>query len=650
MRNNQNWENIPEEIKKECVFCTHQNKIPNARTNDKTTFKKFDEVINERKSSEGVGIGIFDNVCGIDIDHCINEKGEISKEAKEIIELFNSYTEKSPSGTGIHILFKNENQEEIDKIKYFTKNSKSGIELYQGKFDNRFLTCTGNKIQGDYISINPDVIKKFNEKYMKKPEMIQPTIQRTSSDDYKTDREFLSIGLQKDVKLQELLKSTPSGSGGNESETDLKIMCKLAYWTNCNEMLMNETFIESSYFRMKDNKHQEKWNNRKDYSRETIKRAIQQTTTTARDDNQQFIEKQKQIQEKKEEQEQKQQEEKKKTIEDFMLKNAKNQFQSFCEKSSRGEFKPIPTGFQNLDEILCGGFLKQSIVCIGGGSSVGKTSIALNIVLQMLKQGKKIVYYTLEMSEEQILAKIYSNIAYTTQTDETRGIKVESNDFFKMFDENIFTDTRKRLVQKAIEKRTELENLFVINETSNLDELIEHTNYITEFFKENNEEPPILFVDYLQFIRGKSREDVQSIIKRATKFFKDYAIKNNTIVVILTANNRQSTEEKTKTTFSGGRDSSDIEYSFDYNLQINFAEWELQEGGKKEQDQLRDRATLINLDEKEMTLTIHKLRMGKGGGIAVFNYIGSTNTFIPKEEEKNNEIEINGIKYLKWRN
>lgn len=178
-----------------------------------------------------------------------------------------------------------------------------------------------------------------------------------------------------------------------------------------------------------------------------------------------------------------------------------------------------------------------------------------------------------------------------------------------MYDEEVFTETRKRLLEKAVEGRQELENLYIINDTSNLDEMIQHTNQIAEYFKEQGEETPILFVDYLQYIRGTTKEDVQATIKRATNFFKEYAIKNNSIVVMLTANNRTSTEEKTKTTFSGGRDSSDIEYSFDYNLQINFAEWELQEGEQKEK--LRDRATLINLDEKYMTITIHKLRMRK---------------------------------------
>lgn len=644
MRNNQKWENIPEELKKEGVFCLHENKTPkklrdsklfNASPNKKEDFSSFEEIMKDYKQIEsdktGIGIGIFDNVCGIDIDHCIDNQGNYSEEAKDIINTFNSYTEKSPSGTGIHILFRCENQLNFDTIsKYYKKNDKKGLEIYQGQIDNRYLTITGNKVKGEYITIEPEVIQKFIDKYMKKESIVkkEETYQKTTSDDSKTDEEYFEIGLQKDSTLQTLWNETPSGSGGTESQTDFSLLSKIAYWTNNNESLMLRQFESSPYFAKKDTYHKEKWAKRKEYHLQRFWNQYDHSRT-ARGDNQTFNEKQQQIQEKKTQQE----EEKKKRIEQFILKNAKQQFTSFCEKSSRGEFKPIPTGFTNLDEALSGGFLKQSIINIGGGSSVGKTSIATNIALQLLKQNQNVIYYTLEMSEEQILSKIYSNIAFTTQTKESRGIRIESNDFFKMYDENVFTETRKRLVAEAIEQRTELEKLHIINESSDLDEMIEHTNQLLEYFKNQNEEAPILFVDYLQFIRGKSREDVQATIKRATKFFKDYAIKNNTIVVVLTANNRTSTEEKTKSSFSGGRDSSDIEYSFDYNLQINFAEWELQDS-KFNKDDLKDRVTLINQEEKYMTLTIHKLRMGRGGGIAVFKYIGKTNTFEPLSMEE----------------
>ena len=148
MKNNQ-IQNIPEELKQNELFCIHQNKIPLAKTNDKTTFKTFNQVINEMKEGQGVGIGLFDSLCGIDIDHCIDHEGNLSATAKDIIETIDSYCEKSLSGTGVHILFKCNNQEKLDSDSYYTKNSEKGIEIYQGNYDNRFFTMTGDKIQGN---------------------------------------------------------------------------------------------------------------------------------------------------------------------------------------------------------------------------------------------------------------------------------------------------------------------------------------------------------------------------------------------------------------------------------------------------------------------------------------------------------------------
>lgn len=629
MENNQKWENLPEELKKEGLFCTHTNKIPNARTNDKSTFKTFDDVIKERKEAEGVGIGIFDNLCGIDIDHCINEKGEISEEAKDIINTFNSYTERSYSGTGIHILFKCENQVEIDSDKYYMNNRPKGIELYQGNITNKFFTCTGDKISGEYATINPEVIKKFNEKYMKKPEMIQPTIQKsnqnTSSEDYKTDREYLEIGLQKDVKLQSLLRSTPSGSGGNESETDLQIMCKLAYWTNRNEVLMNEAFIQSSYFGMKDTEHQKKWNNRRDYSQETIRKAIQQITRTARDDNQSFIE------ERTRKEEEKKEESFPEDIIEKMLKEKQvaNRIDSFFQESESGRYIPIPSGFNNLDDVLNGGFQKQSLVVIGGGSGMGKTTFAINLALNFTLQGKKVIYYSLEMSEQQIFAKVFSNSCYMSS-----GKRISADRFFRLYDENIMTQEAKKEHLETIKSNKNLENLFVIHDSNSLNELEMKVDSFNKYFRNKGEESPIVIVDYLQYLQGNPKEDVQSLIKRATAYFKKYVLENDSLCIILTANNRVSTEEKKKTSFSGGRDSSDIEYSSDYNFQINFAEWETFEGTEKETGTLHSLQQLKATNPKEISLTLHKSRMGTSGTISVFNFNGMTNTFEPISMEE----------------
>ena len=54
------------------------------------------------------GIGfVFTDDCGIvgvDIDHCRNEDGSFTDVAKAILEKTQSYTEVSPSGSGLHAI------------------------------------------------------------------------------------------------------------------------------------------------------------------------------------------------------------------------------------------------------------------------------------------------------------------------------------------------------------------------------------------------------------------------------------------------------------------------------------------------------------------------------------------------------------------
>lgn len=639
MINNQiNLQNIPEEIKQSGNFCIHQNKIPLAKTNDKGTFKTFNQIIGEIKEGQGLGIGIFDSLCGIDIDHCIDNQGNISDTAKDIIQTIDSYCEKSPSGTGVHILFRCNNQEKIDSDSYYIKNSTKGVEIYQGNYDNRYFTLTGDKIQGNFNVVDFSKVKQILNKYNKKQ---NKTIQSNNNNiikiyDTTEDEDFLKIGLQKDSKLQELWNSTPSGSGGNESETDLTLLNKLAYWTNCNEYLMKKYFEQSPYYQAKDNQHKKKWEQRKDYAKNTIANAIKNTSSTARQDNQKFRENQEKkffdttTQEELVKDSDKYDTIKKgseEIIQELNSKSVINNIDTFFQKSEEGKFKPISTGFSNFDSIINGGLQKQSLVVIGGGSSMGKTTFTINLALNLLQQNKKVIYYSLEMSEEQIQAKVFSNIAYTTG-----GKQISSDRFFNLYDNNTMTEASKKQILEMIKTRKELQNLFVIHQSNLLDDIIEKVEEINKALKENDNESPILIVDYLQYLQGKQKEDTQSLIKRATAFFKNYAIENDSIVIVLTANNRESTKEKQKTIFSGGRDSSDIEYSSDYNLQINFAEWEEYQGNNREVE-LHSMQELKEQNPKDISFTLHKARMGQSGKVMKFSFNGITNTFNEIKEE-----------------
>lgn len=632
-----NFQNIPKQMKEEGFFCTHYKKTPTNKTkpNQKETFRTFEETMKLKKDYEGIGIGIFDSFCGIDIDHCINDKGEMTDLAKQIIKKINSYTEKSLSGTGIHIIFKCNNQKQFDSMKYYTKmNEKQlnengftgtgGLELYQGNFDNRYLTLTGNILINDLKTIDSSTIEEIVAEYMKKPQIMSKNVERkTSSRNFQEDIQFLNIGLTQGTKLIELWNSTPSGSGGNESETDLQLLCQLAYWTNCNETLMKQSFEESPYFQRKDDYHQKKWY-RDDYSSGTIEKAIASVNTTARENNEIFQEQQKEKeaermkqeqakQEQLNQEQQKQNDEIKELIEN---KNAMNIMSSFFETIDSGIYKPCSTGFKKLDEKTNGGISNQSIVILGGGTSVGKTTFTLNLISNFAKT-RPIVYFTLEMSEEQILSKIYSHLAY-----KTGGMEISSTSILQSYDKNKMTEYQKGKLIEEIQKHSELKNIIVrFPSSSNIDFLMTEIEAITTKLKESGQtEPPIIVIDYLQFIQGETREDSQALIKRIQRLLKKYAIEENTIVFLLSANSREANRQK-QSSIDSGRDTSDIEYTSDYNLQLNFTEWE---------HKINTKATLEELvrkNPKEMTLTIHKQRFGERELMIDYKFNGIANTF-----------------------
>ena len=72
--------------------------------------------------------------CGIDLDNCVSGDGIVAPWALNIVERLQSYTEFSPSGTGLRIFVRAE--------KAGNRCRKAGIEIYRTQ---RFLTVTGHR-------------------------------------------------------------------------------------------------------------------------------------------------------------------------------------------------------------------------------------------------------------------------------------------------------------------------------------------------------------------------------------------------------------------------------------------------------------------------------------------------------------------------
>jgi putative DNA primase/helicase len=82
-----------------------------ASSTDLTTWSTFEEALGAYTSGEYAGLGFVfssgDPFTGIDLDRCVDPKtGEVAAWAREIARYFDSYTELSASGTGLHIIVK----------------------------------------------------------------------------------------------------------------------------------------------------------------------------------------------------------------------------------------------------------------------------------------------------------------------------------------------------------------------------------------------------------------------------------------------------------------------------------------------------------------------------------------------------------------
>lgn len=117
---------------------------------DKNNLKTCDELANKATKIRGLGgLGVVflseGPYCGVDIDDCRNkDTGEVTPKALEFIKIFDSYTEISPSGTGVHILMKAKHNPEL-------KNRHGIVEIYD---HGRFFTVTGTHLDGTPETIN----------------------------------------------------------------------------------------------------------------------------------------------------------------------------------------------------------------------------------------------------------------------------------------------------------------------------------------------------------------------------------------------------------------------------------------------------------------------------------------------------------------
>lgn len=175
-----------------------------------------------RGLARGIGYEFDGSVYGVDLDHVINESGTLTPQAREIVSKLDSYTEVSPSGTGLHIfvLAPGVNITRHRKKDYF-------LEIYSV---GRYFTVTGNVLgslkpieacTAELQSVHdkfllPDPAQRLSYFPLPPPMPVSNTEQGR----------FLHIGLERDKVFQALWHG--ERRHGNESADDIALINKLA--------------------------------------------------------------------------------------------------------------------------------------------------------------------------------------------------------------------------------------------------------------------------------------------------------------------------------------------------------------------------------------------------------------------------------------
>ena len=124
-----------------------------AKSNAPDTWATFADALSvlRRGGYEGIGFVFHENdgIVGIDLDGCRNpDTGQIENWAKDIISRVNSYTEVSPSGSGVKIFacgtspFRSGKNKNLPQFKSHGEKE-AGIEIYD---KGRFFAVTGHEV------------------------------------------------------------------------------------------------------------------------------------------------------------------------------------------------------------------------------------------------------------------------------------------------------------------------------------------------------------------------------------------------------------------------------------------------------------------------------------------------------------------------
>ena len=254
--------------------------------------------------------------------------------------------------------------------------------------------------------------------------------------------------------------------------------------------------------------------------------------------------------------------------EEYLRTSSAANLQSFIDGIAASANTPcINTGFDKLDNALDGG-LYEGLYIMGAISSLGKTSLALQICDQIAQTGQDVLIFSLEMARAELMSKSISRHTFILAHEHYNRAPDKANRIAKTArgitdgKRYINYDREEReLINNSVKAYSEYAGRIYINEgVGNIgadqirDTISKHVHFTGR--------KPLVVVDYLQILapyneRATDKQNTDKAVLELKRISRDY----KTTVIAISSLNRMSYKDAIG--MEAFKESGAIEYSAD---------------------------------------------------------------------------------------
>ena len=263
----------------------------------------------------------------------------------------------------------------------------------------------------------------------------------------------------------------------------------------------------------------------------------------------------------------------------------------------------VMTGFDNLDEQAGG--LYPGLYVVAAISSLGKTTLCLQMAEQIAASGKDVIFFSLEQSRFELVCK---GLSRRTQMANPRTA-VTSLSIRKGY-------LPKHVLDAATLYKAEMGDRFSIVEGNFNCDVGYIADYVRQYIAQNNVRP-VVFVDYLQILQPTedNKPSTKETVDKAVTELKRLSRELNIPVIVVSSVNRAN--YLTPIAFESLKESGGIEYTADviWGLQfqcINKPLFEKKEG-------LAEKRDTVNKAKKASPRKIELVCLKNRYGVANFS-------------------------------